>query len=90
MAKRFPIANKEVFPPANDEIRAILSNPDISKVVEGVEGLIFDGKDLTTEQWHYYRQRIDGQYFMNVVTRRMEPKAKIMSEISPGHSRVSF
>ena len=70
------------FPEATDEIKTILTNPDIKKMIEAVEQLILDDRDLTPEQWNYYQQRVSGK--IDKLADEIKSTAKKVTEINPG------
>ena len=72
------------FPEASDEIRAILCNPDIQQMIESVEELLLDDRDLTPEQWKYYQDRIDGK--IQSLTQDIKTTAKKLTSINPADS----
>jgi len=69
------------FPEANDEIKAILRNPDIQKMIDDVEALLLDDRDLTPDQWKYYQQRINGK--IDVLTDDIKKTTKDIAQINP-------
>lgn len=69
------------FPEATDEIKAILTNPDIKKMIEAVEQLIVDDRDLSAEQWEYYKQRVNGK--IEKLTDEIKSTAKKLTDIDP-------
>lgn len=69
------------FPEASDEIKAILTIPDIKEMIGAVEQLILDDKDLTPEQWNYYKQRVNGK--IEVLADEIKNVAKKVTEIKP-------
>lgn len=69
------------FPEASDEIKGILSDPDIKRMIASVEELLMDERDLTPEQWKYYQQRIDGK--IDNLTQEIKTTAKSLTEINP-------
>lgn len=68
------------FPEASGEIKAILSNPSIQKMMDSVEQLLLDEKDLTPQQWKYYQQRINST--IDDLTKQFKTTAKDLTEIN--------
>ena len=69
------------FPQASDEIRAILSNPDIQRMIASVEELLVKDHDLTPDQWIYYQKRIDGK--IDKLTQEIKSTASSIAHIDP-------
>ena len=67
-----------------DDIKALLCVYSIHKMMEGVEQMLLQGRDLTPDQWKHYQQRISGE--IDHLGNEIMKAAKQLTEIKPGDS----
>lgn len=72
------------FPEATPEIKAILKNPNVKRMIEAVEELLLDDKDLTPEQWEYYQKRVSGK--IDNLADDIKTTTKQLTDIKPEDS----